>query len=149
MILPSLDIVFGAFFCSTLSLFLDYCLGRPGHEFNPHAIFARYTVWLSRKTMTRYGLIKNFHSQRTAALLKATDDADWFRTKINFDKLLYQQASELFTYEYALGICPFCTGVWISAIFFGFMFLVIPLTLFGFITGVLLAHFFLRIINKL
>jgi hypothetical protein len=108
-----------------LGYFLDYCLGQPGSD-QPKVseIFSGYTLWLSRKAL-QPGRMQEIYSDHQPLL--SSEDA---MTRVQGDQqvkqVIIEDAKKLFTWQKAVGMCPFCTNVWISWLFVVVLFIVIP-----------------------
>jgi hypothetical protein len=127
------------------TLFLNYCIGKPGSEFSPYEIFSSYTVWLSIKRLQKIGLYPTYVSQYNENLRNANSQAQIIDINNDFKKMLYQAAEPYFTWERAAGMCPVCNGFWVSlivSIFFTHIF-------FEIAAIVVISHITIRILNKL
>lgn len=128
-----------------LTLFTNYIIGKPGSEFSPYEIFSSYTVWLSIKRLQNVGLYDQYISQYNDNLQRTTTKSDIIQLNNDFKKMLYDVADPFFTWERAVGMCPICTGFWISlftALFFTQNFV----ELIGIIV---LSHVVIRILSKI
>lgn len=108
--------------CSFLSLipacfnyFLDYCLGHPmSDKVSTKAILFRYSYWMARRLVP---LSKEREIVNSLAPLLNSDDADIRRQgKEQLQLSLMMAGRQYFSYEQALGMCPFCTNFWTSII---------------------------------
>lgn len=128
-----------------LSIFINYCLGKPGGTFSPYEILSRYTVWLSKRRLIKTGIYKTYQHQMNETLLRLNDHHEIVTLKMDFKVMLYNAADPFFTWERAAGMCSVCTGGWVSVLaglFFttNFVHLVII---------VLISHITIRVINKI
>lgn len=118
-----------------LSLFVNYCLGKPGSEnFSPHEIFSWYSAWLAEWRLMRTDRKK--YTEWIDGSDASTKDL-W--------RMIYQEAEEKFTWERAVGMCVICTGFWISLIC-GFFYTLDPVQI---VEIVLIAHIFIRLLSKI
>lgn len=128
-----------------LNHFLNYCIGKPSMEFSPYEIFSRYTVWLSVKRLTRVGLYDQYTKQYTESLKLKTKEHEVISLNNDFKKILYDAADPFFTWERAVGMCPVCTGFWVSlgsALLF-------TNNLSEIIEIIVISHITIRILNKI
>lgn len=99
-----------------LTIFLNYCMGKPGSEFSPYEIFSSYTVWLSIKRLQNVGLYNDYIKQYNDNLRRIDSKHEVIQLKNDFKKMLYDAADPFFTWERAVGMCPVCFGFWVSLI---------------------------------
>lgn len=124
--MPLLPLEIGLF-TAFLSLFIDYTL-KPGE------IFFEYTFILAKNRLKQEKIWEQYQAM--------IDEAG--KTK-EVKRIIYEAASEYFTWEKAIGMCVICTGFWISLICGIFYTLeVAPL-----IEIVLISHVSLRILTKI
>lgn len=128
-----------------LTLFLNYCMGKPGGEFSPHEIFSFYTVFLAKQRLKRIGLYEQYADQYKENKKRLESYPALLALKNDFKKVMYDAAEPFFTYERMLGMCPVCFGFWVSLIS-GFFFTtnVVDLTAI-----VAISHVTIRILNKI
>lgn len=141
----SYEIFIIGFIAASLTLFLNYCIGKPGSEFSPYEIFSSYTVWLSIRRLKEVGLYQQYIDQYNDNLNRAETKHEIINLNNDFKKMLYDAADPFFTWERALGMCPICFGFWVS-LFIGIFFaknIVILLII------IVISHIFIRTINKL
>lgn len=127
-----------------VTIFLNYCIGKPGGEFSPYEIFSGYTVWLSIRRLQDVDLYRQYAGQYNENIQRANTKHEIIQLKNDFKKILYEAAEPYFTWERAFGMCPICTGFWVSLIaslFFTF-------NLFEIITIVVISHITIRLLNK-
>lgn len=139
------------FLSGCLTIFLNYCIGKPAGEFSPYEIFSRYTVWLSIKRLQNVGLYQQYIDQYNENILRTDTVHGIIALKNDFKKMLYDAAEPYFTWERAVGMCPVCTGVWIAWLTF---FLGMGLNYFAFsfvylIIIIVISHITIRILSKL
>ncbi len=128
-----------------LTLFINYCIGKPASEFSPYEIFSGYTIWLSIRRLKKIGLYNQYIKQYNQNLNRAEEKHEIISLKNDFKKILYDAAEPFFTWERAAGMCPVCSGVWTS-IAFG---LVFTKNLVYLLIIVLISHIVIRLANKL
>lgn len=134
-----------ALFSASLTLFLNYCIGKPGSEFSPYEIFSNYTVWLSIKRLQNVNLYSHYAHEYNENIQRANTISEIISLKNDFKKQLYEAAEPFFTWERAAGMCPVCFGFWVSLItslFFTYNF-------FAIASIVVISHITIRILNKL
>jgi hypothetical protein len=128
-----------------LTLFLNYCIGKPSGDFSPYEIFSSYTVWLSIRRLKNVGLYDQYSEQYHDNLQRVKTKHEVISLKNDFKKMLYNAADPYFTWERAVGMCPICSGFWIS--------LIIAILATGNILHILeivvFSHIIIRIANKL
>ena len=128
-----------------ITLFLNYCIGKPAGDFSPYEIFSSYTVWLSICRLKEVGLYDQYSEQYHDNLQRVKTKYEVISLKNDFKKMLYNAADPYFTWERAVGMCPVCTGFWIS--------LIIAILATGNILHifeiVVFSHIIIRIANKL
>jgi len=128
-----------------ITLFLNYCIGKPASEFSPYEIFSSYTVWLSIRRLRSLGMYQEHLVQYEDALKRARTVYEVLTLKQQFKSIIYNAADPYFTWERAVGMCPVCTGFWIS--------LIIAILATGNILHILeivvFSHIIIRIANKL
>ena len=124
---------------------INYAIGKPASEFSPYEIFSSYTVWLSICRLKEVGLYDQYSEQYHDNLQRVKTKYEVISLKNDFKKMLYNAADPYFTWERAVGMCPVCTGCWIS--------LIIAILATGNILHifeiVVFSHIIIRIANKL
>lgn len=128
-----------------LTLMINYGLGKPSGEFSPYELLSGYTVWLSIRRLKVVGLYKNYQKQYSDSLGRATTKSQMISVKNDFKKMIYNAADPFFTWERAAGMCPVCTGFWVSlicALFFSN-------NLSEIIGITVISHITIRILNKI
>lgn len=128
-----------------ISIFLNYCIGKPGSEFSPYEIFSFYTVWLSINRLKKVGLIDQYHRQFEENVNRMEKESDIIELRNDYHKVLYSAAEPFFTWERAIGMCSICTGFWISLLF-GLIFTYDILEL---VEIIVISHITIRIVNKI
>lgn len=128
-----------------LTLFINYCIGKPGLEFSPYEIFSFYTVWLSKRRLKNVGLYKIYEQQYTENLTRLKDRHEILNLKKDFKIMLYNTAEPFFTWERAFGMCSICNNFWVT-LFSGLIFTQNALYL---LSIVVISHIAIRILNKL
>jgi len=134
-----------SFLAACLTIFINYIIGKPSGDFSPYEIFSSYTVWLSIRKLKKVGLYYQYAEQYEDNLKRAKTLHEVISLKNDFKKMLYNAADPYFTWEHAVGMCPVCTGFWIS--------LIIAILATGNILHILeivvFSHIIIRIANKL
>lgn len=87
-----------------------FAIGEPHEYFNPKAIFSSYVNWLVERRNKKLGYALSKHKIEGGVI-------DLCEKRNDIKILRLQQLKPTFTYEYALGVCPNCTFVWVSIIF--------------------------------
>lgn len=137
-----------------LTIFLNYCLGKPGSEkFSPYEIFASYTIWLSKRRLKKIGLWDKYQKLYHQGLADSKAKHQRLTYEKEFNLMLYEAADPFFTWERAAGMCPVCTGFWIALItgiiftfqnnFWSFN------NFFNLVIIIVISHVTIRILNKL
>lgn len=127
--------------------FLDYCLGHPmGEEISTKAIFFRYSLWMAKKALVQK---KEREIVAGMAPLLNSDNPDTRKQGQDQMKVAFMMAGrENFTYQQALGMCPFCTNFWICMIAAVIFYFTVPLAfinpIFFFVLIPIQSHIFLR-----
>jgi len=142
LLLNHLDV---ALLSASLTIFLNYCIGKLGSDFSPYEIFSFYTIWLSIKRLQSLGLYDQYAKQYQEALSKQKTNASVIEIKNQFKNILYNAADPYFTWERAIGMCSICTGFWVSLIV-GLCFYE---NLVYLLSVVVFSHVLIRIFNKL
>ena len=128
-----------------VTLFLNYCIGKPASDFSPYEIFSSYTVWLSIRRLKEVGLYDQYSEQYHDNLQRVKTKYEVISLKNDFKKMLYNAADPYFTWERAVGMCPVCTGFWISLIVSILAFL----NILQIVETIVFSHIIIRIANKL
>ena len=128
-----------------VTLFLNYCIGKPASDFSPYEIFSSYTVWLSIRRLKNVGLYDQYSEQYHDNLQRVKTKYEVISLKNDFKKMLYNAADPYFTWERAVGMCPVCTGFWISLI----IAILATGNILHIIEIVVFSHIIIRIANKL
>ncbi len=128
-----------------LTMFINYCIGKPASEFSPYEIFSGYTIWLSKRRLKKIGLYNKYEKQYNENLIRTNERHEIISLKNDFKKMLYEAADPFFTWERAAGMCPVCSGVWTSIII-GLLF---TQNLVYLLIIVLISHIIIRLSNKL
>jgi len=130
---------------SAVTIFLNYCIGKPAGDFSPYEIFSSYTVWLSIRRLKEVGLYDQYSEQYHDNLQRVKTKYEVISLKNDFKKMLYNAADPYFTWERAIGMCPVCTGFWISLI----IAILATGNILHIIEIVVFSHIIIRIANKL
>ena len=127
-----------------ITLFLNYCIGKPASDFSPYEIFARYTVWLSIRRLKEVGLYDQYSEQYHDNIQRMKTKHEIISLKNDFKKMLYNAADPYFTWERAVGMCPVCSGFWISLI----VSILVAGSVLGMIEIIVFSHIIIRVANK-
>lgn len=127
-----------------ISIFLNYCIGKPGGEFSPYEIFSGYTVWLAKRRLQRYNILQQYYVQFEESI-KDKKPYEVVEISNDFKRIIYNAAEPFFTWERAIGMCSICTGFWISLLF-GLIFTFDILQLAEIIV---ISHITIRLSNKI
>jgi cobalamin biosynthesis Co2+ chelatase CbiK len=130
---------------SAVTIFLNYCIGKPASDFSPYEIFSSYTVWLSIRRLKEVGLYDQYSEQYHDNLQRVKTKYEVVSLKNDFKKMLYNAADPYFTWERAVGVCPVCSGFWISLIVSILAFL----NILQIVETIVFSHIIIRIANKL
>jgi hypothetical protein len=147
MINDLLEIILLSLIPCCFGYFLDYCLGQPGSD-DPKTgeIFSGYTLWISRKTLQPGYL--NEITERHADMLDSEDPMTRIQGEDQKKKVIIEEAKKLFTWQKAIGMCVFCTNVWISWISCFVFYFTVPLQnihpIFFFLLIPIFSHAILR-----
>lgn len=140
-----IEVLFIALVASSLNQLINYAIGKPASDFSPYEIFSSYTIWLSIRRLKEVGLYDQYSEQYHDNLQLVKTKYEVISLKNDFKKMLYNAADPYFTWERAVGMCPVCTGFWIS--------LIIAILATGNILHILeivvFSHIIIRIANKL
>ncbi len=140
-----IETLFLSLVAASLTIFLNYCIGKPGGEFSPYEIFSSYTIWLSIRRLNQVGLYHGYVQQYEENLKRVTNPYEVIQLKNDFKKILYNAADPFFTWERAVGMCPTCTGFWLS-LGIGIVFYENLLYL---LAVIFISHVLIRLMNKL
>lgn len=138
-----IDSLFYSLIASSLTIFINYCIGKPSGEFSPHEIFSDYTVWLSKKRLWKLGLYQQYLRQFKESNPRTS--AESIELNNDFKRILYNAADPFFTWERAVGMCPVCTGFWVSLI----IGVVFYQNLLYLLSVIVISHILIRIFNKI
>jgi len=129
---------------ASLSIFINYIIGKPGSEFSPYEIFSFYTVWLSKRRLHQMRLLAQYQKEFN---LNIAHKSKYQIADMNkdFKRQLYNAAEPFFTWERAVGMCSICTGFWISLA----TGLIFTQDFFTLLKIVVFSHILIRILNKL
>ena len=129
---------------ASLSIFINYIIGKPGSEFSPYEIFSSYTVWLSKRRLRKMKLLNQYQKDFN---LNVVDKRKYQIAEMNndFKRQLYNAADPFFTWERAVGMCSICTGFWISLA----TGLIFTQDFFTLLKIVVFSHILIRIFSKL
>ena len=102
--------------CALLVYILDYGLGKPADEkFSTKELLFFWSLFLATRRLKQLNAWFALKKQHEQMIMTATSDAA-SRVTIdnNFKIIVFQKGREYFTYEMMLGMCPICTGFWIT-----------------------------------
>jgi hypothetical protein len=162
MIFDIVYILFLVFICVFFSLMLDYGLGHPGKKVDefegigPSAkeLLFGWSYFLAKSMLQitpKYVLLVNQFADK----INSTDYETAVKARRQFRYQVFIMGREMFTWQYAFGMCIFCTNFWISLFFAGFftfisrfyVFITFP-RYFLFLCIPIFSHAILRLINK-
>lgn len=138
------------------SYFLDYCLGHPMSD-NPQIkeVFSWYSLFLAKRRLDSIqnslesgrSIFRNLNTH-FYPMLSNDDPAQRRDGRDQLNKTIMLEAQKHFTFEKALGMCPFCTNFWISqaaaTVFFFYIHLAFINPIFFFILIPIFSHTILR-----
>lgn len=127
-----------------ISIFINYCIGKPGGEFSPYEIFSGYTVWLSVNRLKGVGLFRQYENQFQENINRMDKGHEIITLRNDYHKMLYNAAEPFFTWERAVGMCSICTGFWISLLFG----LIFTFNILQLVEIIVISHITIRIVNK-
>lgn len=105
-----------------VSFFLDFCLGQPGNDEGPKTkeIFFGWTLqlawWRLKRSAPRLLRQINEENLSLSQLTTCPDPITSAANKKNRETAIVENAKRFFTWEWAFGMCIYCTNVWITAI---------------------------------
>lgn len=140
-----IEIILIGFLSSFLTLFINYCIGKPGGEFSPYEILSSYTVWLSKRRLKQMGLFGQYLEQYQENYKRVETTHAQVQLNNDFKKIYYDAAEPFFTWERMIGMCSVCTGFWISLIS-GLCF---TRNLLYLLIIVIISHITIRLLNKI
>jgi type IV secretory pathway VirB6-like protein len=117
-------VIYIGFITACLTHFIHYVIGKPGKDFSVYEIFSCYSLWLAKRRLKQLNIYSTYHSQliqNRSRIAEETPDEEPIKYKIielenDFRNVIYQAADPYFTWERAIGICPVCTGFWVTLI---------------------------------
>lgn len=96
---------------------LDYGLGKPADDKVGYGSFLfSYSFFHAKKALGK--LIIPIEEQYRQQLSFADNKLDEHRIKRQYEELVFTQGRELFTWQKAFGMCPYCTHFWFTLILF-------------------------------
>lgn len=131
-------------FAASITIFINYCIGKSSTDFSPYEIFSFYTVWLSIRRLKEVGLYDQYSEQYHDNIQRLKTKHEVITLKNDFKKILYNAADPFFTWERAVGMCLICTGFWISLI----VSILVAANVLGIIEIMVFSHIIIRVINK-
>ena len=130
---------------SAVTIFLNYCIGKPASDFSPYEIFSSYTVWLSIRRLKEVGLYDQYSEQYHDNLQRVKTKYEVISLKNDFKKMLYNAADPYFTWERAVGMCPVCTGFWVSLA----VGIISYQNLLYLVSVIVISHVIIRLLSKI
>lgn len=133
---------------AAFNYFLNYCLGEPmSNEPSPKAIFSRYSLFIAKRRLKKMDALKPI-ADYYLPMLTSPNLSDSLDAEKQMNQAILLGGQKYYTYEQALGMCPFCTGFWCALISAFLFFLFIPFQHFNplilFILIPIFAHLILR-----
>lgn len=128
-----------------LTIFLNYCIGKPSTDFSPYEIFSSYTVWLSIRRLKNVGLYDQYSEQYHDNLQRVKTKYEVISLKNDFKKMLYNAADPYFTWERATGMCTVCTGFWVSLA----VGIISYQNLLYLVSVIVISHVIIRLLSKI
>lgn len=139
------EMIFFGIIAAALTHFINYCIGKPSSEFSPYEIFSFYTVLLSKRRLKQVGLWTGYLQQYDENITRKKTQAEIIEFEHDFKKIIYNAADPFFTWERAVGMCPVCTGFWISLV----IGLLVTQNISELIEIIVISHISIRIFNKI
>jgi hypothetical protein len=106
---------------ASFSMLLDFCLGLPSDDINVKAIFFRWTYYLAKRKLEINGLWEGMYSDYLKVQKSLRDNnanpVELIEHEIQFKQLVVEMGKKLFTWEYATGMCIYCTNVYVALLF--------------------------------
>lgn len=145
-----MEIIYLALLPALLVYMLDFGMGEPGNDSpNVHGLLSFWPQYLAKQALKKAGAWDMLYKQYLDQVNFATDGLQLARINTEFKKMVFQQGRELFTWQYAAGMCPICFHFWIN------IFFIISVNIFyfevniiTFIPQLLIGHFFIRLFKK-
>ena len=92
----------------SVTVFIRTLIGFYGKEWHANAIFSKYIFFLSKKVLQKNGVYKEIEDNFGSVSDLAAKRLFW--------QTVYSRASDYFTWQSPLGICLYCTNIWVSII---------------------------------
>lgn len=129
---------------------LDYGFGKPGDaQPNYRALLSAWPLYLAEKALRKANLWSCLHAQYVNQLDNATGAIDKANIRLSFRDIVFKQGQQLFTWQYAVGICPICTHFWVGLIFLlSENIFCQKENIFTFGLQLMIGHFFIRVLKK-
>lgn len=150
MLIEFIFIILLSLIPACFNYFLDYCLGKPmSNEPSTKAIFSRYSIWIAeqrlRKLKIKGPIYKDFLERLKSENRQQREDAER-----QYKETVLITAQRYYSFEQAIGMCPFCTGFWCSLFSAGVIYLTVPFHHFNpFFLFILIPVFSHTILRKL
>lgn len=120
-------LLFGSIFTALLILMIDYGLGFPADDKTGYGSFLfSYSLFLATRRYKKSPQYSMYYGQYIEQLNNTDDILEKHRIRRNFEELVFTSGNQLFTWEKAFGMCPFCTHFWITVITFFLIFIFGP-----------------------
>lgn len=155
MISTILFILFFSLLSACVSKLLDFALGLPGAHYDPfitdseintHSIFFLWSFYLALSRLQENKILTKVQNGLREEL-ESEDPIIRNLAKHQFRLKVFVTGRDFFTWEYAVGMCIFCTNFWISVgiIILLFLFPIMPLTYQSFLISIpFFSHVILR-----
>lgn len=135
--------------CALFVYMLDYGLGKPADEkFSIKELLFGWSFYLAKRRLKKLNALRELTLQYMQMLQDANGEQRTLAHN-NFRQIVFQKGREFFTYEMILGMCPICTGFWVT------FFIFLPVNIFYYQVNIfiftlyfLLSHLFIRILKK-
>lgn len=114
---------------AAFSFLLDYCLGHPGGDINNKSIFFKYTLALALRRVKKIKG-KNWKEFKQSFFVDVEDLETRDGMTDQFEQTVVLIGRKFFTWERAVGMCIYCTNVYIATIAAGLFFFFIPTAFF-------------------
>lgn len=136
---------------TSFSYTLDFCLGTPGQteadRVNVSAIFFKYSLGLAVRRLIKNNCYTST-VQKYSHQLNSENAILRKNAAIELDKELFSLGRMFFSWEHALGMCVYCTGIWIALLLSAILFFTVDLHFinhwFLFILVPIFSHILLR-----
>lgn len=127
---------------------IDYGLGTPADDHPGYGSFLfKYSFWLARTALG--DLHKPIYGQYLSQLSDANDKLTRHQIKREYQQIVFTQGRQLFSWQKAFGMCPYCTHFWFTL----FLFLMVNIfyykeNIITFSFYFLLSHLLIRLFKR-